>query len=147
MPMEEFDSGSSECSTEILEQANNPNIWLCGASKSSMQTDGSQWHREVEKEDYIPCPFPMELMEPVQWMHCLITLDTNVTRSGPKFSDEEGYGIHPLNMISLAYCVEDETPIPNLLVDEVSIEDVSIKPINLGEENSELTLKSSNEED
>ena len=41
MPMEEFDSRSFECSTESLEQANNPNLWLCGASKSSMQIDGS----------------------------------------------------------------------------------------------------------
>ena len=36
MPMEEFDSGSSECSTDDLEHANNPNLWLCGASKSSV---------------------------------------------------------------------------------------------------------------
>ena len=41
MPMEEFDSRSSECSSKSSKQANNPNLWLCGASKSSMQTDGS----------------------------------------------------------------------------------------------------------
>ena len=57
MPMEEFDSGSFECSTHDLEHANNPNLWLCGASKSSMQTDGSQWCKEVLDEDYMPYPF------------------------------------------------------------------------------------------
>ena len=112
-----------------------------------MQTDGLQWHREVEKEDYIPCQFLKELMERVEWMHCLITLDTNVARPRPKFCDEEGYDIHPLNMISIANSGEDETPIPNLLVDEVSIEDVPIEPTILGEENSKLSLESSNEED
>ena len=43
MPMEEFDSGSSECSSKSSDQRENPHLWLCGASKTSMQTDGSQW--------------------------------------------------------------------------------------------------------
>ena len=51
MPMEEFDSCSSECSTKDLEHANNPNLWLCGASKSSMQTNGSHWCKEVFNEN------------------------------------------------------------------------------------------------
>ena len=78
MPMEEFDSGSSECSTDDLKHANNPNLWLCGASKSSVQTDGTKWCRDVMTEDYMPCSFPEELMEPVEWIHCLATLDTTV---------------------------------------------------------------------
>ena len=117
MPMDEFDSGSFKCSFESSKQANNPNLWLCGASKSSTQIDSSQWHREVEKGDYIPCTFPEELMEPVEWMHCLIILDTIVTRPGPKFYDENGYDIHPLNMISIVDSLEKETPISNLLVE------------------------------
>ena len=147
MPMEEFDSESFECSTESIEQANNPNLWLCGASKSSMQTDDSQWHREVEKEDYIPCPFLETLMEHVEWMHYLITLDTTITRPGSKFYDKEGYDMHPLSMISILNSREKETPISNLLVDEVSIEDVPIEPTYPGEENNELTPESNNEED
>ena len=124
MPMEEFDSRSFECSTKSTEQANNPNLWLCGASKSTMQTDGLQWHKEVEKEDNISCPFPEELMELVEWMHCLITLNTTVTRPRLKFCDDNGYDIYPLNMISIVDSIEKQTPISNLLVDEVSIEDV-----------------------
>ena len=57
MPMEEFNFGSSECSTEDLEHAKNSNLWLCGASKSSMQTDRSQWCKEVMTEDYMPYQF------------------------------------------------------------------------------------------
>ena len=114
MPIEEFNFGSLECSTESTEQANNPNLWICGASRLSMQAGSSHWRQEVEKEDYIPCKFPEELMEPLEWMHCLITLDANVTRLGPKFCDEEGYDIHPLNMISIVNSVEEETPISNL---------------------------------
>ena len=68
MPMEEFDLGSSECSTDDLEHANNLNLWLCGASKSSVQTDGTKWCRDVLTEDYMPCSFPEELMEPVEWV-------------------------------------------------------------------------------
>ena len=45
MPIEEFDSDSSECSTDDLKHANNPNLWLCGASKSSVQTDETKWCR------------------------------------------------------------------------------------------------------
>ena len=86
-------------------------------------------------------------MELVEWMHCLITLDTNVVRLGPKFWDEEGYDIHLLNMISIVESVEKKTPISNLLVDEVSIEDVPIEQIDRGEEKSELTYESSNEDD
>ena len=86
-------------------------------------------------------------MEPVEWMHCLITLDTSVTRPGPKFCDEEGYDIHPLKMIIIVNFVEKETPISNLLIDEVSVEDVPIEPTSPGEENSKINLESSNEED
>ena len=52
-------------------------------------------------------------------MHCLITLDTTITRPRTKFFDEDGYDIHPLNMISIVDSVEKETLTSNLLVDEV----------------------------
>ena len=114
----------------------------------SMQIDGSQWCQEVEKEDYIPCKFLEELMEPLEWMHCLITLDANVPRPGPKFCDEEGYDIHPFNMISVVSFVEGESkPISNLLLDEVSVEDVPIEPASSGKENGRPNLESSNEEE
>ena len=80
-------------------------------------------------------------------MHYLIALDTTVMIPGPNFYDEDGYDIHALNMISIVHFVEEETPISNLLVDEVSIKDVLIEQIGRGEEKSELTHESSNEED
>ena len=86
-------------------------------------------------------------MELVEWMHYLITLDTNVTRPGPKFYDEEGYDIHPFNMISLVNSVEEDTLIFNLLIDEVSIEDVPIEPTSLGKENGKPNLESGNDDD
>lgn len=99
MPMEEFDSGSSKCSIDDLEHANNPNLWICGASKSSVQTNGTKWCRDVLTVDYMPCTFPKPLMEPVEWMHCLATLDTTVLRLGPNFVDDNGYDVHPFYMI------------------------------------------------
>ena len=86
-------------------------------------------------------------MEPVEWMHYLITLDANVPRPGPKFYDEEGYDIHPFNMISLVNSVEEETPISNLLIDEVSVEDVHREPTSQDKEDGKPSPKSSNEED
>ena len=147
MPMEEFDCGSSKRSTKSSEQANNPNLQLCGASKSSMQIDGSQWHREVEKEDYIPYPFLEALMELVKWVPCLITLDTAVLRPGPNFFDENGYNIHPLNMIGIVDSLEEEPLVSNMLVDEVLVEDVPIGKFSQDEGKSELTYESRDEDD
>ena len=63
-------------------------------------------------------------MEPLEWIHSLISLDTMHVRPGPKFCDEEGYDIHPLNMISLVESDELEINIPHLLLDEVLVESV-----------------------
>ena len=147
MPMEEFDSGLSECSMEDSEQANNPNLWLCGASKSSIQTDGSQWCKEVLNEYYMPCPFFEDLMEPLEWIHSLATLDTSVVRSGAKFCDVEGYDAHPFLMIDVVNPPDEELQVSNFLVDEVSIEDVSIERDSLGEKEGEITDKSQDEID
>ena len=64
-------------------------------------------------------------MEPLEWIHSLISLDTMHVRPGPKFCDEEGYDIHPLNMISLVGPNELEINISHLLLDEVLVESVS----------------------
>ena len=53
-------------------------------------------------------------------------------RPGPKFCDEEGYDIHPLNMISLVGPNEPEVNISHLLLDEVSVESVSQTPLVQG---------------
>lgn len=127
MPMDEFDSGSSECSTDDQEYTKNPNLWICGASKSSVQTDGTAWCRDVLTEDYMPCPFPEALMEPVEWIQCLATLDTAVLGRGSQFVDDDGYDVHPLHMISVYNCESGEcaSTSSNLMMDEVSVEDLS----------------------
>ena len=129
-----------------MDQPENPHLWLCGASKTSVQIDGSQWQKEVEKEDYIPCPFPEEKMEPLEWIHSLISLDTMHVRPGPKFCDEEGYDIHPLNMISLVESNELEINIPHLLLDEVSVESVFPDTPSPRSEKSELEEEVSDED-
>ena len=64
-------------------------------------------------------------MEPLKWMHSLISLDTMHVRPGPKFCDKEAYNVHPLHTISLVELDEQEIHAPHLLLDEVSVESVS----------------------
>ena len=77
-------------------------------------------------------------MEPLEWIHSLISLDTMHVRPGPKFFDEEGYDIHPFNMISLVDRNEPEVNISHLLLDEVLVESVSPDTPSLRTEKDEL---------
>ena len=77
-------------------------------------------------------------MEPVEWIHCLATLDATVLQSSPTFCDEDGYDVHPLNMIDVVEPQYEELQVSNLLVKEVSVEDVSIERVNPDESGSEL---------
>ena len=72
------------------------NLWMCGASKTSMVTDGSKWHREVQDESFILVPYPEEKFEPVEWSHCLVSIDVCTMNHGTKFCDKEGYDIIPI---------------------------------------------------
>ena len=65
MPVEEFDSASSEDS-DSLEEKNSQNLWLCGASKASMLMDGLEWQKKVINEYFVPIPYPKEMFEPVE---------------------------------------------------------------------------------
>ena len=128
MPMEEFDSASLELSDSSNEDQKE-NLWMCGASKASMVTDGSEWCRDVMDEAYVPIPYPEEKFEPVEWMHCLATLDVSTVHRGIKFCNEEGYDIIPIQMVAL---VKEEQPQPpptpvteRFFKEEVSIEDVT----------------------
>ena len=64
MPMDEFDSASSE-NSDSQEGDERENLWMCGASQATMLTDGSEWHKEVDNDNFIPIPFPEEKFEPV----------------------------------------------------------------------------------
>ena len=85
-------------------------------------------------------------MEPLEWIHSLISLDTMHVRKGPKFCDEEGYDVHPLNMISLVESDEPEINIPHLLLDEVSVESVFPDTPSVGSGKSELEEEVSDED-
>ena len=70
-------------------------------------------------------------MEPVEWIQCLATLDTTVLQPGPgpKFCDDDRYDVHPLHVIDVVNSEENESQISNLLVDEVSVEDISTERV------------------
>ena len=57
MPMEEFDSASSENSYSNDGEA-NANLWICGASKATIVTNGLEWVKVAEDEMYSKIPFP-----------------------------------------------------------------------------------------
>ena len=65
-------------------------------------------------EAYFPTPFPEHKMEPLEWPHCLATIDVSTLNHGIKFCDEDGYDIVPIPMVQVLGGH-----------DEVSVEDVS----------------------
>lgn len=81
------------------EKKNQENLWVCGASRTSIVTDGSEWCKDVMDEAYVPIPFSEEKLEPLQWKHVLATLDVCTLNHGIKFCDEEGYDIVPICMV------------------------------------------------
>ena len=80
-----------------------------------MVTDGLEWCREAMDEAYIPIPFPEEKLEPLEWLHCLGTLDVCTVNHGIKFCDEDGYDIVPIRMINVAPKMQEER-MPNDLI-------------------------------
>ena len=85
-------------------------------------------------------------METLEWIHSLISLDTMHVRPRPKFCDEEGYDIHPLNMISLVEPNEPEINISHLLLDEVSVGSVSLDTPSIRSEKDELEEEAGEED-
>ena len=65
-------------------------------------------------EAYFPTPFPEHKMEPLEWPHCLATIDVSTLNHGIKLCDEDGYDIVPICMVQVLGGH-----------DEVSVEDVS----------------------
>ena len=56
MPMEEFDSALSKISN-LSQEETRENLWVCGASKASLATDGSEWCKEAMQDTYVPAPY------------------------------------------------------------------------------------------
>ena len=134
--MEEFDSRSSKASNETSSK-DQEHLWLCGAFKTSKQTDGSKWCRDVMDEAYFPTPFPEHKMEPLEWPHCLATIDVSTLNHGIKFCDEDGYDIVPIRMVQVLGGH-----------DEVSVEDVSdVDDMTIKTESKLLYVASSEDSD
>ena len=85
MPMEEFDLASLEQSNSSHKDQQE-NLWMCGASKASMVIDGLEWCRDVMDEAYVHVPYPEEKFEPVEWPHCLATLDVSTVNQKLSFA-------------------------------------------------------------
>ena len=86
MPMEEFDFASSENSGSEDEKTQE-NLWMCGASKTSMVMDASEWHREFQGESFILVPYLEEKFEPLESSHCLVSIDICTMNHRTKFCD------------------------------------------------------------
>ena len=110
MPMEEFDSASSENSNSSAKN-NRENLWMCGASQASMITDGLEWCKDVMDESYFLSPFFEEKFELVEWIHCLVASDVSTIDHGVKFCNDEGYDVVPIQMIGVI--TNDKTNEPN----------------------------------
>ena len=142
MPMEEFDSASSE-NSDSSGEPQRENLWMCGASKASVVTDGSEWCKDVMEEAYVPIPYPEEKFEPVEWPHCLATLDVCTLNHGTKFCDEDGYDIIPIRMVAVIEHGNVKTlPLvkERFHQEEVSIKDLSSADNADGEQSDNVDL-------
>lgn len=68
----------------------------------------------------------------------LATLDTIVLQPRPKFCDDDGYDVHPLHMTEVLEPNIEKLQVANLLVDEVSVEDIPLERVNPSESKSEF---------
>ena len=130
MPMDEFDSASSE-ESDSQEGDEQTNLWMCGASQATMLTDGSKWRKEVENDNFIPAPYPEEKFEPVEWSHCLVAIDVCTLNHGTKFCDEEGYDIVPIQMVAIVN--DDRVESKPLEKERFHREEVSVEDLPLVE--------------
>ena len=109
MLVEEFDLASSETSSSFSKEP--ANLWICGASKASMLTNGIEWRKEVTDDAFVPIPYLEEKFEPNEWAHCLATIDVSALNHGTKSCDEDEYNIVPIQMIGILLCIQKEEPL------------------------------------
>ena len=149
MPMDEFDSASSEDSNSTKEEGRT-NLWMCDASKVSIRTEGTEFSREVMDPTYVPIPYSEEKFESMEWPHCLATLDVSMLNYGTKFCDLEGYDIIPVQMVVVINANHDEEkPLAQerFHQEEVSIEDLSLEEENVDDDlYGEIEIDSSEED-
>ena len=61
-------------------------------------------------------------MEPLEWPHCLATIDVSTLNHGIKFYDEDGYDIIPIRMVQFLGGHEEV-----LVEDVLDVDDMTIK--------------------
>ena len=76
-------------------------MWVCGASRASLPTNGLEWCKEAMNNTYVPVPYPKEKLELVEWMHCLTAIGICTINHGINFCNEEGYDIIPIQMVAI----------------------------------------------
>ena len=113
---------------------------MCGASDcGSLTQEEGKGDIVFEDSDYIPEPFPEQLMEPLEWTQILATLDVCINEVTPtRFCDKNGLDITPLCMIKAIKPSKeletDKDPIDKLeqsiqclrIYEEISIRDLDI---------------------
>ena len=55
-----------------------------------MIMDGSDWRKEVENDAFVPVSYPEEKFNPVEWAHCLASIDVCSLNHGTKFCNNFG---------------------------------------------------------
>ena len=143
MPMDEFDSASSE-ESDSTKEGDRTNLWMCDASKMSMKRDGTEFSREVMDPAYVPIPYSEEKFEPVEWPHCLATVDVSTLNHGTKFYDLEGCDIIPIRMVIVINDNYDE--VRPLAQERFHQEEVSIEDLSLEEEMADDEIDSNDED-
>lgn len=127
--MEDFDSVSSKNLDSFEDEIAKKTLWMCGASLGTMLTDEFKWCKDVQREDYIPIPYPKQKFEPIEWAHCLATLDVCKLNHKTKFYDEEGCDIIPIKMVTILNTdLVDEIPLAKEIFhqEEVCVEDLTL---------------------
>ena len=143
MPMEEFDSASSENSNSSQEETRE-NLWVCGASKTSLAIDGSEWCKEAMQDAYVLVPYLEEKLEPMEWMHCLRAIHVCTLNHDIKFCNEEGYDLIPIRMVSIVGA--EEHNISHITKERFHHEEVSINDLS-DAENADGELSEDDKQD
>ena len=76
-------------------------VWLCNI-------DDEEGSNVVVSNDYIPEPFPKNLLEPLGWYDVLDIVDVCANVHATKHHGDEGYDIMSCNMVSIIHALEGE---------------------------------------
>ena len=90
---------------------------MCGASYRSIEIRPKECARAKEiretwEQSYVPMPFLGHLIDPLEWIHILATLDVSLVPKPIQFCDEDGYDIVPIRMLRV-YMDSDDTSSDN----------------------------------